>query len=449
MQLTYAAPQARLRPPVLAMALAVIGLLAMPVPSHAARKPDAMTSAGWQGRAIQNPQPRPRLVRASWPKGWSAGPVGLGTGYHRPGGSKRVREVQRRLRQLGYRPGPVDGLFGPRTRAATRWFQFKHGLATTGRVNRWTLTVLKARSDHKPLRTKVAAPGTEPVAPLPSPTPVPASSPDDGSPILMALLLLALALGVGVIAGLLAPELRRRKEPAEQPPAAPALNPPPAAPLPAAPRRPRPATREAPAVLGYAVVESDGDEADTATAALAVRCAHRGWRLIEVIHDGNEPGRRLGERPGLTYALKQIRSGTASGLVVARLRDFTTRIADLATLLRWLAEANAFLGAADHELDTSTRSGKATARAIIDLGGWERRLISKRTREDLVSGHFTPRSGHRPGELTQQIAAMHARGISLRAITDALNLAGIETPEGRRRWHTTDVKAATEVRHRM
>ena len=52
----------------------------------------------------------------------------------RPGGSDRVREVQRRLIGLGYRPGPVDGLFGPRTRAATRWFQYKHGMALTGRV---------------------------------------------------------------------------------------------------------------------------------------------------------------------------------------------------------------------------------------------------------------------------------------------------------------------------
>ena len=64
------------------------------------------------------------------------------------------------------------------------------------------------------------------------------------------------------------------------------------------------------------------------------------------------------------YALREIRSGTANGLVVARLRDFTTRIADLATLLRWLGEADAFLGAADHELDTSTRAGKATAKAV-------------------------------------------------------------------------------------
>ena len=123
MQTTYAARRAWPGP--LAMALVLLGLLAMPVPAHAARSQArhevAMAAAGWHGRAIQTPRPRPHIARADWPKGWSARSVGLGSGYSRPGGSDRVREVQRRLTRLGYRPGPVDGLFGPRTRAATRW----------------------------------------------------------------------------------------------------------------------------------------------------------------------------------------------------------------------------------------------------------------------------------------------------------------------------------------
>ena len=453
MQLRNAALRARLGPPALAMALVVIGLLAMPVPGHAAPEPVAAESAGWHGRAIENPLPRPRLERATWPKGWSAGPVRRGTGYVKPGGSDRVRDVQRRLRQLGYRPGPVDGLFGPRTRAATLWFQFKHGLATTGRVNRPTLSVLQARSNHEPLRTKRPKPSSDAgdaVAPLSAPTPVPIALPnDEADPLVLALLVLVLALGLGLIAGLLGPELRRTLTPAPRQPAARAIEPPRPAPLPAAPRRPRTPVRTAPPVLGYAVVEEDGEKADTTTAALALRCAHRGWSLIEVIHDGKQPGRRLGERPGLVYALKEIRSGKAAGLVVARLREFTARLADLETLLRWLGEANGFLGAADHELDTSTRAGKATARAIIELGSWERRRISQRTREDLASGRFTPRNGHNAADLSRQIAVMHERGISLRAITDALNLAELGSPPGRARWDTADVKAATEERHRM
>ena len=88
MQLINAAHLSRLGPPALAFALVLIGLLVMPVPTHAARQPEAMASAGWQGRAIQNPRPRLRVVDVQWPKGWSAGPVGFRSGYTRPGGSR-------------------------------------------------------------------------------------------------------------------------------------------------------------------------------------------------------------------------------------------------------------------------------------------------------------------------------------------------------------------------
>ena len=443
MQSTYAA---RLGP--LAMALVVLGLMAMPVPAHA-RDRVAAPSAGWHGRAIQNPLPRPQLVRASWPQGWSAGSVGLGTGYHRPGGSKRVREVQRRLVQLGYRPGPVDGLFGPRTRAATRWFQYKHGLPVNGRVNRSTLTVLKARSNHEPLPTAKREARNSPqkaVTPLPTLKPGEVTA-DDGLAVtwLLAGLLILLALALG----LLVPDLRRiwrRSAPTTAP--APATQLPTPAPVPAAPRRRPTPVRTAPRVLGYAVVDAEGEEADTATAGLALRCAHRGWSLAEIVHDRRDPGRPLAERPGLAYALDTIRSRAAAGLVVARLREFTGRIIDLATLLKWLDEADAFLGAADHELDTSTRAGRGTAGAIIELGRWERRRISERTREDLARGRFTPVGGATRADLTREIASMHERGLSFRAIADALNLVGVPAPPHHGHWETADVKAATEERTR-
>jgi peptidoglycan hydrolase-like protein with peptidoglycan-binding domain len=458
MQSKYAARRAW--PGHLAMALVLLGLLAVPVPAHAARSQArhevAIVAAGWHGRAIHNPRPRLRLAHAVWPKGWSARSVGFRTGYSRPGGSERVREVQRRLIQLGYRPGPVDGLFGPRTRAATRWFQYKHGLALTGRVNRSTLVVLQTRSDHKPLPATTTGTtksrGTSPKAVQPKPTPtqqLPATSEDrvDVTWIVAGLLLLA-ALGLGVVASFLIPELRRppRKPVTTSPAPAPALPPASAGPLPvpAAPRPRTPVRTTSPRVVGYAMVDAGDRDADDTTAALALRCARRGWSLVEVIHDRRDSGRRLIDRPGLTYAVDTIRSRTATGLVVARIRDFTHRVADLATLLTWLADAEAFLGAADHELDTSTRAGRGTAGAVIELARWEREGISQRTREDLVRGRFTPGDGTTSADITQQIAVMHDHGLSLRAIAEALNLVGVAGPAGRTRWRTADVKAASE-----
>src|SRR3954468_5698592 len=121
--------------------------LALLIPSGAAAvAPPA--SAGWPGRAVQNPQPQTYIVTtaAAFPSGWSAGPVRLGTGFRHLGGSERVREVQKRLWTAGYRPGPVDGLFGPQTQAAVQWFQLKHGLAASGVVDARTLGLLRDRT---------------------------------------------------------------------------------------------------------------------------------------------------------------------------------------------------------------------------------------------------------------------------------------------------------------
>ncbi len=52
-----------------------------------------------------------------------------------------VRELQRLLTRLGYRPGRADGRIGGRTRTAIRAFERAHGLETRGRA---TTTILEA-----------------------------------------------------------------------------------------------------------------------------------------------------------------------------------------------------------------------------------------------------------------------------------------------------------------
>src|SRR5690242_6040599 len=85
---------------------------ALTVTAPAAAAPDPDTS--WHGRAIERPEPARPAANPAWPSGWSAGPVGPGTGA--VNGSRRVRVVQRELRARGYGVGRVDGRFGARTR---------------------------------------------------------------------------------------------------------------------------------------------------------------------------------------------------------------------------------------------------------------------------------------------------------------------------------------------
>lgn len=43
-----------------------------------------------------------------------------------------IKVVQRKLLELGYYPGPVNGINGPRTQKAIKEFQKDHGLAVDG-----------------------------------------------------------------------------------------------------------------------------------------------------------------------------------------------------------------------------------------------------------------------------------------------------------------------------
>ena len=59
--------------------------------------------------------------------------------------SRRARRlIQRGLLAEGFDPGPADGLFGPRTRAALRAWQSARGAAATGYLNGESAAALRA-----------------------------------------------------------------------------------------------------------------------------------------------------------------------------------------------------------------------------------------------------------------------------------------------------------------
>lgn len=92
-----------------------------------------------------------------------------------------VRETQQILTELGYRPGPVDGLFGGKTGAAIAAYQRDSGLTQTGKPSAALLEQLRAkRLAAGPVpqpAPQPAAPAPQPaVAPQPAPAPQPAGS---------------------------------------------------------------------------------------------------------------------------------------------------------------------------------------------------------------------------------------------------------------------------------
>jgi peptidoglycan hydrolase-like protein with peptidoglycan-binding domain len=69
-----------------------------------------------------------------------------GSGYGTAAGSPLVRALQIQLSRGGYRPGPIDGLYGPRTRASVSAFQGAYGLAVDGVAGPRTLREMTART---------------------------------------------------------------------------------------------------------------------------------------------------------------------------------------------------------------------------------------------------------------------------------------------------------------
>jgi peptidoglycan hydrolase-like protein with peptidoglycan-binding domain len=60
-----------------------------------------------------------------------------------------ARQIQQSLRDAGHDPGPIDGLWGPRTAEAAREFQNEKGLEPTGNLNISTLQELQGGLDFE------------------------------------------------------------------------------------------------------------------------------------------------------------------------------------------------------------------------------------------------------------------------------------------------------------
>ena len=93
------------------------------------------------------------------------------------------REVQQRLRNEGFDPGPADGLLGPRTRDAIRRWQESAGVPATGYLDSAGVEMLLGATDEPAAGAAAVSEGateSPSVAAAQSPSPIPADvGPDD------------------------------------------------------------------------------------------------------------------------------------------------------------------------------------------------------------------------------------------------------------------------------
>ncbi len=422
-------------------------------------------------------------------------PLGPGAGYGQPGGSPQVRAVQRRLRALGQRPGPVDGLYGPRTQAAIERFQRTAGQPASGMLSPDTVVALeRADSEQSARRASDTYGGNEPRQRAAS---RPEASGADNRPrrtggsksaggsdqnrtlIPMAaddrpmgtnpLLLVALVLALAAIGGLLAGWIKRRRRRPEAGglvggPVRPVSIPnggrkaarPSAAPSSTGPGR----QRHGPVALGYVSVREpeavDGQQVRDQMVAIITACRQRGLVLKEVIRDLEQVNDTGPERPGMQQALNRLATGEASCLVVSELGRLSRSDPEVFSLVGWLRRREARLVAIDQRLDTGTKSGAEVADNLVSLcasDGGQRPLVR--------TGHPGPVPEQRPTEsasgssrpardevaaLKERIRAMRASGMTLQAIADRLNAESVPTLRGGAMWRPSAVQAATGYR---
>jgi peptidoglycan hydrolase-like protein with peptidoglycan-binding domain len=361
---------------------------------------------------IVGPQTR-RVLNAEAP------PLAPGAGYGQPGGSPQVRDVQRRLRALGQRPGPVDGRYGPRTQAAIERFQRTAGQPPSGELSVATAAALARTEADQPAhqandrrggskqtqqaqrqpspaaddRTRRADAGRPTGGSEESRTRTPAAADEkDGSDSTAPVLLVVLVLAAGALGGLIAGWLMAtRRRPGPSGTAARPVEP---APIPNGGRKVAKATAGSPvtsspgpgehrngtAALGYAsVLEAEaleGQQLRDQITAIDTACSERGLVLDEIISDLELDNSAGPKRPGLQSALRRLAAGEASCLVVADLGRLSR--SSPGDIVEWLVRQDTRLVAVGDGLDTGTASGGQAAYQLLSLYGLDRRERSSR-----------------------------------------------------------------------
>jgi peptidoglycan hydrolase-like protein with peptidoglycan-binding domain/DNA invertase Pin-like site-specific DNA recombinase len=449
---------------------------------------------GLSADGIVGPQTR-RVLNTETP------PLAPGAGYGEPGGSPQVRDVQRRLRAAGQRPGPVDGRYGPRTRAAIERFQGTAGQPASGVLSPATAVALARADRDQPAERatdtrggnergqRAQRPASRAGASGPDDRPGgtagsgPAGGSDqsrtrtpaagdraeetDGGELTSPVLLVVLALAVGAICGVLAGWLMGRRRTPE--PTGAADRPVGPGPMPNGVREAKPTggstvrwspeprgPRDGVAALGYVSARApeavDGQELRDQMAAIDTACSERGLALDEVIADLVQVKDTRAGRPGLQYALQRLEAGEASCLVVAELGRLSGSAPEVGYIVEWLRRREARLVAVDDGLDTGTRTGGKAAAMLVSLGAFagEQRSpartahlhpVPEQRPTGRASGSSGP-AGRAAPAVKERIKAMRASGMTLQAIADQLNAENVPTLRGGTMWRPSGVQAA-------
>jgi DNA invertase Pin-like site-specific DNA recombinase len=207
-------------------------------------------------------------------------------------------------------------------------------------------------------------------------------------------------------------------------------------------------------VIAYCRVSTDeqarnGSSLAGQREAIASECKRRGWNLMRTVEDAGYSGKSL-RRPGIQAALRELESGHADGLVVAKLDRLSRSMRDFTALLERARKEGWALTALDADVDTSTAAGEAMAHVIATFARFESRRIGERTAEGIARRRQRrPKEpwGRRPevpAEVVRRIRRQRKAGWSLSKIADRLTEEQVPTAHGGKRWYPSTVRAVLQ-----
>jgi DNA invertase Pin-like site-specific DNA recombinase len=101
-------------------------------------------------------------------------------------------------------------------------------------------------------------------------------------------------------------------------------------------------------------------------------------------------------------------------------------------------------------LDTGTESGRTAIRILCAISDWERARTAERSRAGLAAARAKGAglSSIEP-DIRRRIERMRGAGMTLQAIVDELNAAGVPTVRGGALWRPSSIQAAVGYRRQL
>lgn len=200
-------------------------------------------------------------------------------------------------------------------------------------------------------------------------------------------------------------------------------------------------------ILGYMRVstEEQGDSRaglEAQEAAIRAEVERRGWDLVDLRHDIGS-GKSMRRRDELGRTLRDLASGAADALVVAKLDRLSRSVLDFAGIMETASNEKWSLVVLDLGVDTTTANGELVANIMISMAQWERRIIGDRTKSALAAvkarGTHVGRKSGVSEETLRLIRALRSSGLSWQKVADALTAEGVPTGQGGE-WHAATVR---------